>query len=937
MYFLLVEAAGVRQISRIYPDRSERLVTDLGQTMRESGFSAGITDSDLFLFREEEQMRLEPPQVASVVRRVLEVLRTRAEDLLDYLVVVDYQTEISAAQELERLGRQLRFARAQNAAYVTDAVLAAVAPLLETVASGELHRIVAFHNAGIAPKETFAQALYDPELSSIIDRAVAPTQAGATWLHGGDTGVMAAALSSLRRRTLENDPEIRWLPVQCVENDTEATVLQALVAALPSGRPNLPGASSDETVQQEQWALSLIQERFSQPTSALLSEGWRIGELRLVLDRWFAAAAHDRTATVVELRDIDRLSVDTAAAVLRHLKKSPEFRSPPRCRVVCTARTTPESMDTSLAALLSWETFAFAPTEHRYQRALDYWSKTECAPSALALNHRRALYVVYRLEGLLNEGLLNEIFPSVGISLAERSRIFSDLEDLGLMERLWIQRAHPAVERVVDGLLDSEEEKEIDRTIGELLESHLRSGSLSLSPSMWHLVQRGLQGSRRLERRHMLLHSLAGGAAFETVTRLLETDPQYSPLARSSESSARLRLFLRDSRGPWECRDDYERLASVGDGDPVPAAIRADFHLSMAEFLLASRDYRAALAAVKRASLLHQQGTGGAHGAAHLLMARILLVERRIADAGHYLTFAREEAREDRATDLIARSLEAARLFLVGNLSRAAGQFAELVEPLLRTGFSEWLIFAWFALGRISFELGDYRRAASQFAMTADWAAACGMTEPARTIQGWRRRARVLAEDGTRFEPAEEWGQELRAEERLFVAEGLIRDGDFGQALVELEAAENQEAAVDRWPRLGVCWDNGFAPLEDLVMANRGGNSELLRIIRAFRGWTLAHLDRQDEAATVFYGLTRGNDGLTVDPYTGLYTYLYSSILPRERSRDREDRLTVLSKSVKLLQERTSRIDDYRDKTRFLRYNVWNRRLMDVAREHNLV
>jgi tetratricopeptide (TPR) repeat protein len=318
-------------------------------------------------------------------------------------------------------------------------------------------------------------------------------------------------------------------------------------------------------------------------------------------------------------------------------------------------------------------------------------------------------------------------------------------------------------------------------------------------------------------------------------------------------------------------------------------------------------------------------------------MARILLVERRIADAGHYLTFAREEAREDRATDLIARSLEAARLFLVGNLSRAAGQFTELVEPLLRMGFSEWLIFAWFALGRVSFELGDYRRAASQFAMTADWAAACGMSEPARTIQAWRRRARVLAEDGTRFEAAQEWGDELRAEERLFVAEGLIRDGAFAEALVELEAAEQQEAAVDRWPRLGVCWDNGFAPLEDLVMANRGGNSELLRIIRAFRGWTLAHLDRQDEAATVFYGLTRGNDGRTVDPYTGLYTYLYSSILPRERSRDREDRLTVLSKSVKLLQERTSRIDDYRDKTRFLRYNVWNRRLMDVAREHNLV
>jgi hypothetical protein len=134
-----------------------------------------------------------------------------------------------------------------------------------------------------------------------------------------------------------------------------------------------------------------------------------------------------------------------------------------------------------------------------------------------------------------------------------------------------------------------------------------------------------------------------------------------------------------------------------------------------------------------------------------------------------------------------------------------------------------------------------------------------------------------------------------------------------------------------------VCWDNGFASVEDLVIADNQGSTELRRLIRSYYAWSLAHLDRQEEAVPIFYALTRGSEGGSIDPYAGLYNYLYSSVLPNERSGDRDDRITVLGKSVKLIQERTSRIDEYRDKMRFLKRNGWNQQLMREARKHNLV
>ena len=82
----------------------------------------------------------------------------------------------------------------------------------------------------------------------------------------------------------------------------------------------------------------------------------------------------------------------------------------------------------------------------------------------------------------------------------------------------------------------------------------------------------------------------------------------------------------------------------------------------------------------------------------HLLMARIMLTQRRLSEAGRYLGFAHEETTGAGATRLVAHSLEAIRLFLLGNVSRARKRASELYDPLLSEGYTDWLLsygFCW--------------------------------------------------------------------------------------------------------------------------------------------------------------------------------------------------------------------------------------------------
>jgi tetratricopeptide (TPR) repeat protein len=930
MYYLLVEAAGIRQIAKIRPERYREFVEHLDAVMAPGGFSKALGEGDLLLFQQGRDMTVQPELLASVARSMMEVLRSESEDLLDFLIVIDYRDAVVAQEELVRMQRVLRRARSQNAAYVTEPVRSAIEPLIQSEAHGDIHRIVAFTGGDHVIRQPFLDTVAPEEVIRGISSSLRPEPARITHFIGADTSLIAAALSRVETTAMER------VVVQCRSTTTVETILQAVVAQLPelSGERQAQ-YGVDEIDQRERFAVSVLLTRFADPTTLLLSEGWRRGELGMLLRRWATVAALHRQWIIVELRDLDLVSPGVVSSVEHYLAPQDGPRS---IRIVATAsERLPVSEDTTRLTEGRRIVELVTPDSERSGAALAYWRQPEHDPRRLSRPHRHIVFLLYRMEGVLNDEAIAPFVAAMGITPAERVRVLQELEELGLVQHPWTLQVNPAVESLMDSIVSTDERSDLEETIHQVMSDQLRSAALPLSPSILQLLQREPEEGSTEGRRHSVLHTLAGGGAFDAVQRLVGDEGALSLRDRATEASARVRLYLRDSRGPEHCGDDSALLTTASGDEKLPPEVRADFLLSLGEFRLAERNYQQALNAAKHATVLLQSAGSPRLGASHLLMARVLLVQRRLGDAGRYLTFAREEANDDLATELIARSLEAIRLFLAGNLSRSATHFSELIEPLLKSGFSEWLLLAWFALGRIDFELGAYHRAAAQFSLTRDWAEECGMDYPARTVGAWMLRARYLADERLSPDYLDRVPSELTAEEKLFVAEARITRNEYREALELLDAAEEQEREAHRWPRLGVCWDNGYAPMEDLLIADRIGRSELLRMIQAFRALMLALTDRQDEAVAILYRLTRGNDGLSVDPYAGLFNYLYACILPAERSADRDDRATVLGKSVKLVQERMSRIDDYQDKMRYLRSNTWNRRLMDAARRHNLV
>ena len=74
-----------------------------------------------------------------------------------------------------------------------------------------------------------------------------------------------------------------------------------------------------------------------------------------------------------------------------------------------------------------------------------------------------------------------------------------------------------------------------------------------------------------------------------------------------------------------------------------------------------------------------------------------------------------------------------------------------------------------------------------------------------------------------------------------------------------------------------------------------------------------------------------------MDPAVHGVNHLYSRVLPEAGSEEVDDKVTVLSKSLKSLQERTSRIDAPAERNSFLWRNRGNRMIMEEARERKLV
>lgn len=432
-----------------------------------------------------------------------------------------------------------------------------------------------------------------------------------------------------------------------------------------------------------------------------------------------------------------------------------------------------------------------------------------------------------------------------------------------------------------------------------------------------------------------------------TVAQIIHAAELRRALLVRNESRAD-RLF--HSRSPSQAQTPFEQ------------AVEGDTALEHTRYAAAKGNVQQAVTLCKRAILLHQE-SGEAEGLAraNLEFGLLLLGQEKVSEARDYFIMARprSEIAGESFEAVRARIAELTCLFVVGELTRVKDQIAPLQLRAQQLGLRETELFLMLLLGRVFFELGRYDEALTVFERGQCAAVAHDHPEARSVMRRWLGRCLAYLGDceAALYElTALESGPEVR----LFRAEALEhssrleearsallhqpplggRDGSAGRAgdTADTDTGGGAPSGARFQTLEQFAWDSGFASIEDCAIGRfTKGDSVLTRLTKAFSAYLLSLTGDADAAIEEFHRLTRQEKVSSIDPFNRLYFYFYSESLPWSKQPDREDRLTILGRSVRYMQERSSRIDLYQDKRAFLTSNYWNRQLLETARSHNLL
>jgi tetratricopeptide (TPR) repeat protein len=364
-----------------------------------------------------------------------------------------------------------------------------------------------------------------------------------------------------------------------------------------------------------------------------------------------------------------------------------------------------------------------------------------------------------------------------------------------------------------------------------------------------------------------------------------------------------------------------------------------DLYYLKGKYLMAEWKHSEAMESMKKA-VIHYQNTEDVSGLsrANAELGIIMLSQRNLQDAKNYFGIARKSVDPGWNIHCYFRSyiLEIISLFLYGNYTRVLDYLSSVKEVTESISVRKWFPFINFLEGRTYMELGRYDDAEKMFTSGLSYCRIYNDINALEVIYRWFARSMIYNE---KIQDALIILRE-RARNReslFFLSEAYTFMGEYRLGLTSaLEAyslpREHRLFITDPVP-----WLEGFSFLEDLTVDEENGERVLDRLLRAQIGYLKAKVDDYHEGIDEMRHLTRGRNFRDLDPYRNIYFFLYSEILPEDGDNNLEDKTTVLGKSVKYFQERTSKIDRFADKNCFMKQNVWNSRILTRAKSCNLV
>lgn len=993
MYYLFLEIGSYRQLSRLEPGLIAGLVSRLTDQACRHGAVAAGEEGGRFLFRFPvlEEDRHGP--ILDAAFETCDILAESDEELAGFSVVVDLAGTERDSEVAARLRDYVLSAPLDGVIWLTGSAAEALGAFVETETQGPFTRIM-------RRRDTSGEPLGTADEFVVMPRAVEEMRDRMTpWINGeeeagillvyGDTLQATARNAAAAIGPLQNEGRRAYWP-RIVGTPGESDPYRPLLRTVSeqdleragehlSGTERAAYADGLEllrVLRQRPFAGSYHRLRVAEVQSAYTL--FLTGRMRLLRD-----ATAVPGILVEEAQTLERETVAVLTGALAALS--------PALRPIVVLTSTRDVLPVQLLGrdVARYEFPGFSAEEFA-ERATEYLSESarrqlrlaaglaRTGGKALAVFHHfsnlqeeRAfetdvehdpkagpyadafetidrlardevayLFIAGELAGLLDSHGLARLLGALGTESVRISQIAEDLVRRGLLrnEHTALPRAARFSEHGATTLGDRAEGLRTE--LAGWIVDGLRSGRLFPDLALARAVARAgrpgdaVEVMRQLLRRELDSGNLERAGVLERDDILL--DPGDHPERRRRAAvfgyGATLRRLLlqRDI-------DEAERMLSRAPDTGDNPELVGEVALQQGRQALMAGRLPEAMRLSKRAVMAFQDaGTPDATSRAQLEFGMVLLGREQLSDARDYFLLVQGGSTGDPHTLARAELLGTLCLFLEGRYTRVLEAVERQRTAIRSRGFEEWLLYGGFLAARSLFELGRYADAATAFEQGMADARLLDNPAAFRAHHLWAARCEVYLGD-TVHARSVFGAYEPDAEVLFFTAEALHRSEYLQQAFDTLEEALEQEARV--LPLGGELpnWAGGFALVEDLAIGRESGEPVLRNLIRAFRGYVMAHLGRIEAAMGEVHNLTRQQQLSAIDPFRSYYYYCYSVILTGAGPDRLDDPLTVLGKSVKHMRERTARIDQYGQKTDFLYKSYWNRRLMDAAKTHNLL
>lgn len=559
--------------------------------------------------------------------------------------------------------------------------------------------------------------------------------------------------------------------------------------------------------------------------------------------------------------------------------------------------------------------------------------------AALEDEYVETMLAVTLVDGALTVELLSVFMGELGVARVRTPELVNDLQRLGYLRRSVMLSS--AVQGLAEAI--SVAFPATARKVTTAMVHFLRPALAATKPVYAFILDAG-DAQLAVQSVAAYLDDLLERRRFrEARTALYGTLPAFRGSSETqNRSTLHLLLYVHRLRLALLSRDEatadrvFPGWRNLTVYSPT-STIHGDYLFTKAQYLNAKGARDDGLTLVKKAILAYQEADAPRGVArANAEFGLVLLSQGNVSAARDYFAIATRTGAQlgDRRGALHAGLLELGTDVSLGNLTRAREKAENLKAEAERLALRREELYFDFVLGRIAFELGTYERAEAIFTTALCDADILQEDEARSLLQRWLGRSvayRGAPKRGLEIVDATAAG----AEGVLFRVEALILLGQYGDAAKAALAAPDPASSTSFRPGEALAWDSGFANIED--RSADAADGVVSHLVSAFAAYAQAEHGEPAAGIEILHRLTRAGGSAIRDPYAALYLLLYSEILPENGGEELEDMVTILGKAVKHLQERTSRIDNYADKTSYLRKSYWNAFLTEKAKRYNLV